>query len=336
MIHKNVATTAFLAAMLAFAPVSASLGAFALETEASWSDPDVDAARFHEIWGYLMTGEERYLDKTMPVSDVGYFGAGLSVKGKLVGVPDRARLGDYDGRVHLVVAEVSNKSVTHFCLDPEYPLRAALVADIIAAAEKYDGVQIDFELVLPEDAESFYSFLKDIKAGIGDKTFSVAIPARTRVVEDAYNYRKIAAIADRVIVMAYDEHWSGSSPGSIASLEWCRKVASFAMGEIGKAKLVMGLPFYGRAWGESNPSKAYRYSALSSLMAEKSIPEISRADEIPFFEYLETIKVRVFFEDAHSVLTRARMYQKASVKNISFWRLGQEDPQIWGSLSTAD
>ncbi|HNY22486.1 MAG TPA: hypothetical protein PKO22_10100, partial [Treponemataceae bacterium] len=79
MIHKNVATTAFLAAMLAFAPVSASLGAFALETEASWSDPDVDAARFHEIWGYLMTGEERYLDKTMPVSDVGYFGAGLSV-----------------------------------------------------------------------------------------------------------------------------------------------------------------------------------------------------------------------------------------------------------------
>ncbi len=336
MTHKTLTAAAFLSVFLALAPFAGTSGLFALETEAAWSDPDVASAKFREIWGYLLTGEERFLAQSIPVSDVGYFGAGLDVKGKLVGVPERTRIADYSGKVHLVVAEVSNKSVTHFCLDPAYPLRATLIADIISAAAPFDGVQIDFELVLPEDAENFYSFLQAIKTGIGDKTFSVAVPARTRVIEDSYNYRKIAAIADRVVVMAYDEHWSGSAPGSIASLEWCRKVASFSIGEIGKNKLVMGLPFYGRAWSEINPAKAYKFSALSSLMVEKGIAEIGRADEIPFFEYLETIKVRVFYEDAHSILTRARLYEKSSVRNISFWRLGQEDPLIWGSLAAGD
>ena len=336
MTHNKIVAIALLFALIALVSPLSNPSLFALETEAAWSNPDSATARFREIWGYLMAGEERFLGQSLPVSDVGYFGAGLSVKGALVGVPDRSRLSEYPGRVHLVVAEVTNKSVTHFALDPALPLRDALVADIVAASAPFDGVQIDFELVLPEDADNFYSFLQEIKKGIGGKTFSVAIPARTRVMDDAYNYRKMAAIADRVIIMAYDEHWSGSAPGSIASLDWCRKVSAFALGEIGKQKLVMGLPFYGRAWGETNPSKAYKYSALAELMAAKGIAEIARSNEIPFFEYLETVKVRVFYEDAHSILTRSRLYQKASVRHIAFWRLGQEDPLIWASLASGD
>lgn len=312
------------------APVSA------VETEVSWPQSAGDAAAFREIWGYLMSGEERFLGPSFPVTDIGYFGAGLDVKGKLIGVPNRERIAGYPGRVHLVVAEVSNKSLTHFSLDPALPIRRALIDDIVEAAEPFDGVQIDFELVLPEDKENFFSFLAEIKERIGQKTFSVAIPARTKVLDDAYNYKRITAIVDRVIVMAYDEHWSGSAPGSIASLEWCKRVSAFAIAEIGKPKLVMGLPFYGRAWGEKNPSKAYKYSALSTLIEEKGIGDIGRADEIPFFEYLETVKVRVYFEDARSVLSRARLYQKASVRNIAFWRIGQEDPAIWGVLATSE
>lgn len=132
--------------------------------------------------------------------------------------------------------------------------------------------------------------------------------------------------------MAYDEHWSGSAAGPIASIDWCARVASWARSKIGKDKLVMGLPFYGRAWGDVNPSKAYRFSTLSNLMNDKSITDVKRSGDIPWFEYEETVRVKVYYEDFHSIFTRSRMYRDAKVQNIAFWRLGQEDPGVWNVL----
>jgi spore germination protein YaaH len=235
--------------------------------------------------------------------------------------------------VHLVVAEVTNQALTHFCLDPALPLRGELIDDIVKAAEPFDGVQIDFELVPLRDKPHFISFLSALRGRLGGKPLSVALPARVRNVDDAFDYAAIARVADRVIVMAYDEHWSGSAPGSIASLEWCKKVSAYASSVIGRDKLVMGIPFYGRAWGEATLSKAYRFSSLSRLIEERGVTEIARSEGIPSFEYTQPVRVRVFYEDANSILLRARLYQGSSVRNISFWRLGQEDPAVWGSLS---
>ena len=61
---------------------------------------------FTEVWAYLLAGEERFLDDSLPITDIGYFGAGLNSFGELVGVPDRAKLARWNGRVHLVIAEV--------------------------------------------------------------------------------------------------------------------------------------------------------------------------------------------------------------------------------------
>lgn len=296
----------------------------------------VPNAAFREIWGYLMNGEESFFSPEYPVTDIGYFGASINYKGALSGVPNRKKILAYGGRVHLVVAEVSNQALTHFCLDPELPVRAGLIESIAEAASPFDGVQIDFELVPASDAEAFYSFLSALKVKIGSKALSVAIPARSRTIVDAYDYARISRIADRVIVMAYDEHWSGSTPGSIASLEWCRRVASFATGIVPREKLVMGIPFYGRAWPDTTHAKAYKYSGISRLLDEKNIGSASRSDAIPSFSYQETVTVSVFFEDSLSVMSRAKLYGDMSVRAIAFWRLGQEDRDIWLRLSIND
>ena len=288
---------------------------------------------FTEVWAYLLSGEEQALDSAMPITDIGYFGAGLNSFGELVGVPDRAKLARWNGRVHLVIAEVSNPALSHFSLNPEYGIRDGLIRAIADAAKDFDGVQIDFETVASPDREQYLSFLKAIKASIGDKILSVALPARTKKIKnDVYDYKEISRIADRIIVMAYDEHWSGSAAGPIASIDWCARVAAWARSKIGKDKLVMGLPFYGRAWGDVNPSKAYRFSTLSNLMNDKSITDVNRSDDIPWFEYEEKVRVKVYYEDFHSIFTRSRMYRDAKVQNIAFWRLGQEDPGVWNVL----
>lgn len=296
---------------------------------------EAGAVSFDEVWGYLLSGEERFLEAASPVTDVGYFGAGLNAYGALVGVPARSRISAWEGRVHLVIAEGSNQALTHLCLDPRFGIRDELVASIVLAAAPFDGIQIDFEAIPPADSANFIAFLTLLRSALdgSGKPLSVALPARTRRLSDPYEYGAIAAVADRIIVMAYDEHWSGGVPGPIASLEWCERVASYAGSVISPSKLVMGIPFYGRAWGDVNPAKAYKFSTLDTLISDKGVVEIQRTNGIPWFEYSETVKVKVYFEDSRSVADRARLYRDRGVTRVSFWRLGQEDPAIWNALT---
>ncbi|OHE64544.1 MAG: hypothetical protein A2Z99_03495 [Treponema sp. GWB1_62_6] len=287
---------------------------------------------FQEIWGYLISGSESAIDASFPVSDIAYFAAGLNSFGTLVGVPDVRKVRPLGKRVHLVVAETGNQALTHFCLDPAYPVRDALVRDITLAAVDFDGVQIDFEAVNAKDKEHFLAFLSRLKGSLGNRTLSVALVARWRDVNDAYDYGRISAIADRVIIMAYDEHWSSSGPGAIASLEWCRTISDYAQRKIGAGKLVMALPFYGRAWADKNPAKAYAHAGISRIISEKELSAGRLSDESPFFEYQETVNVRVFFEDARSLGSRLRLYSDALVGKVAFWRLGLEDAEIWKAL----
>ncbi len=298
-----------------------------------FAENSINPVTFPEIWAYLINGEEQYLDISYPISDLGYFGAGISTYGALTGVPNLAKIAFFLGKKHLVVAETGNAALTHFCLDPQYRLRDPLIRDIITASLPYDGVQIDFEMVPLRDTDNFIDFLKLLKGFLGTKTLSVALPARWRTVGDSYDYARIGAVADKIIVMAYDEHWSGGVPGSIASLDWCANVSAYALSKIGRDKLVMGLPFYGRAWIDTNPAKAYKHSSISKLVLDKNISTLLRNKDIPYFEYLETVKVQVFYEDAVSTILRLNLYKTATVKGISFWRLGQEDPEVWKFMS---
>jgi spore germination protein len=293
------------------------------------------ARSFAEIWAYVLDGEEKYLDPAYPITDLCYFGAGLSSQGKLAGVPDRSRLGRFAGRVHLVVSEIGNYALTHFCLDPGFPLRAELVSDIARAAEGFDGVQLDFEAVPSKDYDAFFSFVSELKERIGGKVLSVALPARIGEKSDYFGYERIARAADRVVVMAYDEHWSSSAPGPVASLEWCSRVSDYARSKVPIEKLVMGNPFYGRAWADKSLSRAYKYSGLSELISEKGIEKVERQGMVPYFEYSETVTVRAYFDDAASILARLGMYGADSIANVAFWRLGQEDSAIWKLISAS-
>jgi spore germination protein YaaH len=289
---------------------------------------------FPEIWAYVVADSESALRPGLPITDIGYFGAGVNIYGTLVGVPNRRKLPAFSGRVHLVVICDGN-ALSHFVLKPGSAERRALIADLISSSKDYDGLQIDFENVPQRDAGTFLSFLTELREGLGNKMFTVALAARTRkIANDVYDYEKILPLVDRILVMAYDEHWSGSSPGSIASLSWCRNVANYCITTIGKEKLIMGLPFYGRAWGSPNHSGAYIYSSIERIAKENNITEIRRENSIPTFNYTAPVSVKVYYEDEYSLSVRMEMYRTMGVKSIGFWRLGQETPGVWKLLKT--
>jgi hypothetical protein len=291
---------------------------------------------FDEVWAYLVQGRETALTEGLPISDLGYFGAELDSYGKLVSVPSREDVPPFGGRVHLVV-KCDSYSLTHFALKPGSPERRGLVADLLAAARNFDGLQIDFENIPSRDGEQFFSFLAELRASLGDKFFSAALRARTRTLDrDVHDYQKISPLVDRILVMAYDEHWGGSEPGPIAGMEWCRNVAAYAISVIGRGKLIMGLPFYGRAWIEPSPARAYTYPQIETLLNENGVREIQREEGIPAFEYERPVIVKGYYEDAVSLGARLRMYSDMGVRAVGFWRLGQEDPAVWNTLQLGE
>ncbi|GHV29018.1 hypothetical protein AGMMS4952_14020 [Spirochaetia bacterium] len=285
---------------------------------------------FDEIWAYLRTGREGWaLKLNYPISDLVYFAAEIDIYGKLVDVPNRRNLSKFPGRVHLSVIS-NDRSRTHFILEPGSALRKALVADLLEAAKPYDGLNIDFEYIPGKDRDNFLSFLKELRDGLGNKMFTIAVQARSKTIsDDIFNYEKITPLVDRVFVMAYDEHWSTSKPGSIASLAWGRSVTNYALKTVGPEKLVMGLPFYGRAWGDINPANAFSHSQIERIKKENAVTEVLRENGIPTFSYKAIVKVTAYYEDIHSINLRSSMYRDAGVKSIGFWALGQEDTSVW-------
>lgn len=300
--------------------------------------PQGAAIEFDEVWGYVMKERESEFDTSMPITDVGYFAAEVNTYGELDGVPDRMFFEDYSGRVHLVVV-CESKSLTHFVLDPSYDVRKKLINQIMDAAKPYDGIQIDFELIPGRDADNFISFLKELSdlAKKQEKVFSVCVPARVKTIsDDVFPYKKIGDLADKVIVMAYDEHWSTSKAGPIASFKWCQKIVDYSVTVIPQEKLVMGLPFYGRTWSEKKPAQAWYYSGINRIMKENGAKKVEYIDGIPSVKFNMDVEVTGFFEDVNSVVQKMRLYDYKNVKNIAFWRIGQEDSDVWDWIKIKD
>ena len=286
-----------------------------------------------EVWAYLVDGKEHFLDPKMPITDIGYFAAEINTYGELVGVPKVSKLKDFSGRVHLV-AVCNSTALTHFSLDPKGNIRNQIIDSLVKASEGYDGLQLDFEYVPKRDAEAFLSFIKELRQRLPDKMFTVALPARNKQIEnDVYDYKNIAPYVDRIFVMAYDEHWSTSKPGPVASLDWCDSIATYGIETVGKEKIVMGLPFYGRTWGSESFNIAYYFSSMQKVLRENKVNNLTRKNGIPTFSYQAEVTVTGFYDDVHSLLIRINRYLANDVSAIGFWCLGQEDPRVWEYIS---
>ena len=292
-----------------------------------------EPVQFAETWGYVSAGREDEYNSSLPITDVCYFSAEINCYGELSGVPSRSKLKTGKARCHLVIT-CDSRSLTHFVINPDYGVRKNLLKQIVKAAAPYDGVQIDFELVPARDRKHFLTFLADLRYMLGQaKWFTVCVPARfNRLSEDVYPYADIANYSDSVFVMAYDEHWSSSAPGPIASVDWCKKVLEYAQKSIPTKKLIMGIPFYGRFWAEQATSGAYYFSRLNRMMVANGVTEITYENDIPKVQYTTQVDVTGYFNDAYSDVNLLRIYEQAGVQKIGFWRVGQEDPEFWNWL----
>lgn len=291
--------------------------------------PEGNPPAFKETWGYVMRGREDEYSKSMPITDVCYFSAEIDCYGDLCDIPVRSNLKTGNARCHLVVA-CDSRAATHLAINPGFSTRNKILKAIVKAAAKYDGVQLDLEYVPKRDRKHYINFIADLRYMLKGKTLSVCVPARFKQgKEDVYPYSQIALYCDRVFVMAYDQHWSTSEPGPVSSPEWCKKVLAYAQKDIPSKKLIMGIPFYGRTWADEKTATAWYSETIYRKMAEHDVEEISYEDDIPNFKYNANVEVTGYFNDNWSLVALSRMYEKAGVQKVGFWRIGQEPEDYW-------
>ncbi len=291
---------------------------------------------FREVWGYLMRGEEKMLKGGEPFSDIGYFSLWVKADGTLSEKTPRPRIDLKKGypRIHIVISELTGIDLTKEILKKDSEKRINLINSIVSATEDFDGIQIDFEHVSSAQKDDFISFLSDLKQILSkEKILSVALPAkRSSSPDDAYDYSLISNIADRIIIMAYDEHWSRSKPGPVASYEWCAKVAEYSASIIPKEKLIMGLPLYGREWSKRS-SRSVRYKETRTLASKKRTQIYNSRNPFLVYKIGKSRKV-IYFDNEFSLSEKLKLYRRKEIRNVSFWRIGQGPNEIWARLNS--
>ena len=299
---------------------------------AVYTRPEIDGEKecFDEVWGFVLDGRSYEFSENLPLTDIVIFSSTLTVYGEVTDVPNAKTFAKFSGRTHLTFS-CNNKATVHFVLDKNFGLREKFENDLIRATKKFDGLCVDMEYIPLRDGKNFLNFLRSIKSKLGKKILSVCVPARTKTISnDMFPYKTISEIADRVIIMAYDEHWSTSAPGAIASLDWCTRIVDYAKTKILAKKIVMGLPFYGRTWTNDKHAGAWYFSGVNRKLSENDVSKVERdSGGVPHVSYTTEVGVTCFFDDAFSLVKKIRAYKERDISNIAFWRIGQEDSAIW-------
>jgi spore germination protein YaaH len=208
--------------------------------------------------------------------------------------------------------------------------RTRLINGLVQEVKKsgYDGVNIDFELMAASDAGNFTAFLRELKQALGaEKELSVAVFGRTGKEKwpTPYQYDKIGQIADSVVVMAYDYHYTTSAPGAIAPLWWVKEVAQYMSKVMPAEKVLMGMATYGYDWPKDTKATSVTAQKLAQLRSNYQVQ--SHWDEesySPYYTYWDEQGRyhEVWLENHKSLTAKWEVVTDYNLGGISFWRIG--------------
>ena len=222
------------------------------------------------------------------------------------------------------------------------PPRAQAAIAAVASrvrAEGWEGVQIDFEGLGAKDELRLAVWLRHLKAAIAPARLSLAMEVET----EPKAARALAAAADAVVVMAYDENDEFSEPGPIASLGFVRDALALMLENVPREKVVLGIGTYAYDWRlphkEGGPkAEALTYdeaiTAAAGYRDEESPQEVAQFDpqsRNSWFEYTDDAGSdhEVWIQNAASVYNAVRAASPLGIQGVALWSLGGEDAGIW-------
>lgn len=206
----------------------------------------------------------------------------------------------------------------------------------------YGGLCVDIEEI-PLDAQpAFLALIQELSAGLHARGLKLYV--NVPVNDKDYDYAKLAASADGLILMNYDEHQSGGTPGPIASQEFFAKNVRDALKVIPQDKLIVAIGNYGYEWSSKKFCDRTQLAGGCALTVQEAWIDASESDVLPetdsdslnpHFGFEEdegkqAVVKDVWYLDAVTALNQMRAANRMGVNAFALWRLGGEDRSLWG------
>lgn len=259
----------------------------------------------------------------------------------------------------LVTNTLFDTKLAHqFLSDPTAQAKAidTLVAD--CKAKHFNGLQFDFEMIALTDRDALTAFFKQAANALHQQglriSFAVAPITSNHPStyfqkklnqnwEGAYDLKAIAAFADFISIMAYDQHASGTTPGGTANFDWVNQVVINALTSVPANKISLGIPSYSTHWylGKDkqgvhthlNMDALSHADAMALLKKQHASLQWDPNAKINYAIFTrDWLNEYVFLENEKSFVFKLSLVKKYHLRGISYFDLGSEDPRIWAWL----
>ncbi|HYO19673.1 MAG TPA: glycosyl hydrolase family 18 protein [Dermatophilaceae bacterium] len=207
-------------------------------------------------------------------------------------------------------------------------------------AEDFAGVDIDIEELEAEDREAFSSYIAQLADALhaDDRILAVDVFAKDSDAgyderNRAQDYAALGRSVDQLRIMAYDYHWSTSTAGPIAPLDWVRSVLQYAVSQVPPEKIVLGLPTYGYSWADGG-QEGKLSSWLQAYGASKEFDapvQWDSSSQSPWLTYTDAQGAQqvVWFENSYSLKAKMDLARSYDVGGVFIWLVGDVDDGIW-------
>lgn len=257
----------------------------------------------------------------------------------------------------LLVISGNDGDIGEMIADPETSAKK-LVSDAapIMKERGFTDLNLDIETFM-EASESarnnFTVFTKTIKEELDVQklgTLTIDLIPIALMKPKLYDMRALGEIADRVVLMTYDYHYSGSyTSGAVAPLGGAGDSLEFdvetalkeAVKVIPKEKILMGIPLYGYMWETIDAAtESATIAGGSETASVRRVAEklkdckdcTSGYDDVaksPYVIYPEdAVYKQTYFENETSMKEKIALAQKYHLGGIALWALGYEDDTL--------
>ena len=214
-------------------------------------------------------------------------------------------------------------------LDPAVRTRVLAGLADLAKARGFSGYVFDFEQLTPPAVAAFPAFLAEARSALGPKGLKIWAVVS---VDPQWPMPALAASADAIVLMGYDECWATSNPGPVGGADWLQAELTQRLAGVDPGKVVVALASYGYDWPKGGRARVI--SAADALALARRTGARVRRDPVSanaHFAYVDAKGVHreIWMVDGPAFALERRLASAFRPQGVALWRLGLEDPGLW-------
>ncbi|MFL6720253.1 MAG: polysaccharide deacetylase family protein [Sphingomonas sp.] len=224
--------------------------------------------------------------------------------------------------------QVDQPGIQAMLADPRLRRRFLDQLEPFLLANHASGAVFDFEQLDRPGQEHYLQLLAEARQRFIKHRWllTVAVP-----VDQPWDLRRFAQLADKLFVMAYDEHSNDGPPGPIASQQWWASSVAAVVRQIPRDKVIVTLGNYAYDWHDGTGDPENVEEAWVDAGDSEAPPVFDRLAGNSTFAYADEQghPHTVWMLDAASAFNELSVLDRAGIREVGLWRLGAEDPDLW-------